>query len=68
MWSQIPTRLGTVIGAGFAWLIERCPSALTVALFGVGIFGYISVVGSLIGQAVVLAYLWGIDTVGAGLG
>ncbi len=54
LWAHITVPVGATIGAGLAWLLGRGPSASIVGLFGIGSFGYMGIVGSVLEQTVVL--------------
>jgi|ERR1700682_3354565 len=62
LWSHITVPVGAVLGAGFAWLIGRGPSAPIVAWLGGGTFVYMCFVGSLLEQAVVRPQMFKKDT------
>jgi hypothetical protein len=58
LWMHITVPIGAVLGAALAWLVRRGPSASVTGLFAVGAFGYMSFVGSVLDQTVVLPRLF----------
>lgn len=58
LWAHITVPIGAAIGAGLAWLVGRGPSASIAGLFAFGTFWYMSIVGSVLEQTVVLPRLF----------
>lgn len=58
LWAHITVPIGAALGAGFAWLLGRGPSAYIAALFAVGTMGYMSIVVGVLEQTVVLPRLF----------
>jgi hypothetical protein len=57
LWAHITVPTGAALGAGLAWLIGRGPSAYITGAFAFGNFWYMSIVGSVLEQTVVMPRL-----------
>ncbi|SRR5216683_7845394 len=54
LWSYIAVPTGAIVGAAFAWLLRRAPSASAVGIFAFGNIFYMSHVGTALEHTVVL--------------